>query len=190
MTGGRGPAGDTRIMDIRSDQAAGQRRVGRWMFGLMWLVVLGLLTLGFHDYLAQQRNPNKHFEQTVGADGARVVVLQRNRYGHYVASGSINGQPVEFILDTGATDVAVPEGVARRLKLQRGAPARYETANGTAMGYTTRLSVVRLGTIELRNVRASINPGMADGQVLLGMSFLRNLDFSQSGDRLTLIQRP
>ena len=177
-------------MDIQTDQAAGQRRVGRWMFGLMWLVVLGLLTLGFHYYLARQRNPNEHFEQTVTTDGARVVVLQRNRYGHYVASGSINGQPVEFILDTGATDVAVPEDVARQLGLRRGASARYETANGAAMGYTTRLNVVRLGSIQLRDVRASINPGMADGQVLLGMSFLRHLDFSQTGDRLTITQRP
>ena len=156
----------------------------------MWLVVLGLVTLEFHDYLTQQRNPNEQFEQTVRADGARVVVLQRNRYGHYVASGSINGQPVEFFLDTGATDVAVPEGVARRLQLRSGAPARYETANGAAVGYATRLGVVRLGAIELRDVRASIHPGMADDQVLLGMSFLRNLDFSQTGDRLTLTQRP
>ncbi len=177
-------------MNIQTDSAAGQRRIGRWMFGLMWLVVLGLLTLGFNAYLAHQRNPNDHLEKTVAADGARVVVLQRNRYGHYVASGSINGQPVEFILDTGATDVAIPEGVARRLGLQRGAPGRYETANGTAIGYATKLDEVRLGAIRLRGVRASINPGMADDQVLLGMSFLRNLDFSQSGDRLTLTQQP
>ena len=93
---------------------------------------------------------------------------------------------VEFFLDTGASDVAIPEKLADRLGLERGVPRKYRTANGLVTAYHTRLDSVRIGPLEVRNVTASINPGLQGSQVLLGMSVLRQFDFSQLGDRLIL----
>lgn len=154
----------------------------------MWILVLALLTLLFGNWETAQQNPNRSVETQTRADGTREVVLQRNRFHHYVATGEIDGEPVEFMLDTGASDISVPESVARRIGLERGAPVRYQTANGVITGYSTVLDRVTLGDIVLRDVRASINPHMDGNNVLLGMSFLRHLEFTQRGDTLTLRQ--
>ncbi len=163
--------------------------LGRWMTYAGWALALGVVALVFDGVLERQYNPNQDLT-AVSRDGAAPeVVLQRNRYGHYVASGRINGRPVTFLLDTGATDVSVPAGLAAQLGLERGAPARYRTANGSITTYRTQLERVELGAIALESVRAHINPGMAGEDVLLGMSFLKHLDLEQRGDSLTLRQR-
>lgn len=164
-----------------------QRKLGRNMFWLMWIVLLGLLTLYFNNVLDKQYNPNQNLvQQQAGA--TREVVLVRNKYGHYVATGRINHKPVVFILDTGASDVSIPQATAKRLGLKRGQPMAYQTANGQVINYATRLDSVSLGDLVLQNVPASINPGMHDDEVLLGMSFLKRVEFSQKGNTLTLRQ--
>jgi len=72
--------------------------------------------------------------------------------------------------------------------LKRGAPLRARTAHGTITTYATRLDEVQLGNITLENIRADINPRMHGREVLLGMSFLRRLEFTQSGRELTIRQ--
>lgn len=170
-----------------TDPAEQQRRWGKIMVGAMWLVLLGLLTVFFSDVLDKQHNPNQQIA-SVQRSGQQAIILQRNKYGHYVASGMINGQPVVFMLDTGATDISVPEKVARRLGLERGRAVTYQTANGPAINYATQLDAVSLGTITLYNLPASINPNVDHDDVLLGMSFLKHLEFSQKGNTLTLRQ--
>ena len=91
-------------------------------------------------------------------------------------------------MDTGATSVSVPASVARPIGLKRGAPQRANTANGQITTYATRLDEVRLGDIRLDNVRADINPHMQGDEVLLGMSFLRKLEFTQRDRELTIRQ--
>lgn len=152
-----------------------------------WLIALGLLTWFFSGALEEQRNPNQQVTTMARVDGGEVVLL-RNRFGHYVATGRINGHPVELMLDTGASDVSVPAGLAAALGLERGARALYRTANGTITAYRTVLDRVELGGIVLENVRASINPAMPGDQVLLGMSFLKQLELTQRGNTLTLRQ--
>ena len=164
------------------------KRLGRGMIYLMWALVIGMLTLFFNTVLERQHNPNRTAVTQMRADGAREVLLQRNRYGHYVASGLINGEQVVFMLDTGASDIAVPERVAQRLQLKRGPGVIYRTANGRATGYATVLKSVSLGDIVLNDVRASINPNMEGDDVLLGMTFLKYLEFTQRGDMLTIRQ--
>lgn len=155
-----------------------------------WLVGLVLLSLLFSGVLEQQHNPNRNITMNIGADGVREVVLQRNHGGHYVASGRINGQPAEFMLDTGASDVSIPGTIADNLGLQRGQPATYSTANGYITSYLTRISSLNLGGIELHDIRASINPHMDGDTILLGMSFLKHLEFTQRGDTLIIRQYP
>jgi aspartyl protease family protein len=161
--------------------------MGKGMWALMWILVLAMLTMVFNNLLDDQRNPNTD-PQTSENGSTAEVVLKRNRYGHYVATGAINNQPVEFLLDTGASDVSVPLDLARRLGLKKGPEVRFETANGSVDGYMTKLDQVQLGDIKLHQVRASINPGMSGDSVLLGMSFLRHLEFTQRGDSMTLRQ--
>ncbi len=164
-----------------------QKRIGKGMIILCWILLLGLLTIYFARYLEQQNNPNQDLPVTQNGQPNQVQ-LQRNRYGHYVASGKINQQSVVFILDTGATDISIPEKVAQQLRLKAGIKTPVNTANGQINVYTTTLDSVSLGSIELNDIRANINPYMQGEEILLGMSFLKYLHFSQQGDQLLIRQ--
>jgi aspartyl protease family protein len=165
------------------------QRLGKWMITAAWLLLLVLLTWFFNHQLDRQRNPNRQVLTATSAEGLPEVKLKRNRFGHYVASGWINGQPVEFMLDTGASDVSIPLPVAERLGLEKGPPVFYQTANGTIRAWQTTLDEIRLGDLRVGPVRASINPKFTGEGILLGMSFLKELDFSQQGNTLTLKYR-
>lgn len=163
-------------------------RIGKGMTIAAWVILLVLLTLFFSHQLDQQRNPNQAVFIRLNEAGVQEVVLKRNRYGHYVSNGEVNGQVVEFMLDTGASDVAIPAKLADSLGLKRGQPVQYQTANGIVTAYRTTLDSVSIGPMVARNVPASINPGMQDMEILLGMSVLKHVEFTQRGD--TLILRP
>lgn len=170
------------------DSANPHRRLGMKMTIAMWLVIIGLFAMFFQSWQEKQHNPNQNLSLNQGVDGTRQLTLQQNRAGHYVANGKINNIPVVFLLDTGASDVSVPENLAQKMGLERGRPMRYQTANGTITVYATRLNTVNLGGIVLRQVRASINPNMQGNEVLLGMSFLKYLEFTQRDNTLILKQ--
>jgi aspartyl protease family protein len=136
-------------------------------------------------WLARENNPNpNHLLQQQGQAGP--VVLKRNRAGHYVADGEINGERVVFLLDTGATQVALSKPLAQRLGLKLGPEVTVQTAAGPAPGYQTRLDSVRLASIEMRNVTALVSDGLSPDMVLLGMNFLKRLEMIQRGDELIL----
>jgi aspartyl protease family protein len=175
-------------MDEHQTETDFSRRIGKRFVLLAWLAGLGLLVWLFAGIEQSERNPNTAPATSRDQNGQARVVLQRNRYGHYVASGQINGSETTFLLDTGASDVSIPASLADRLGLQRGPEQLYSTANGLITGYLTRLDSVRIANIELRDVRASINPNDSGDEILLGMSFLRRLDFTQRGDQLILSQ--
>ncbi len=164
-----------------------RRRIGLTMQALAWFSFILLGVFFFSDLLERQYNPNRNVETRAAADLVEVR-LQRNRYGHYVTAGEINGRPVTFLLDTGATGVAVPVAQAQRQQLQRGRPLVTRTANGTVTAYATVLDSVSVGGIELGGVGATIAPGLGGEEVLLGMSFLKHIEFTQRGDTLILRQ--
>ena len=151
------------------------------------LGILAALTFGFDVLIDQRANPNRNPVSRTTVD-AKEVVLQSNRQAHYVVTGEINGREVEFLVDTGATAVAIPGDVAQRLGLRRGQPIPTMTANGRITTYLTRLDSVSIGDIELRDVEATIAPQMRGVEVLLGMSFLGRLDLIQSQGQLILRQ--
>jgi aspartyl protease family protein len=94
---------------------------------------------------------------------------------------------VTLLLDTGATYVSVPENLADRLGLRKMARGQASTANSIVDTYLTRIERLSIGGIEVYDVAASINPGMNhDASILLGMSVLKNIEFTQRGDQLTL----
>jgi len=75
------------------------------------------------------------------------VTLQRSRQGHYIANGQINGEKVVFLLDTGATGVAVPEHLVEKLNLERVSSIELRTANGRTAGYMTNIEFISVGDI-------------------------------------------
>ncbi|MDH3872110.1 MAG: retroviral-like aspartic protease family protein, partial [Gammaproteobacteria bacterium] len=79
-----------------------------------------------------------------------------------------------------------PLPVAERLGLKKGRSVVYQTANGAITAWQTTVDEIRLGELRVGPVRASINPHMDGDGILLGMSFLKQLDFSQQGNTLTL----
>ncbi|WP_177412384.1 retropepsin-like aspartic protease family protein [Pseudomonas cavernicola] len=169
-----------------STQTVGQR-AGRVMLVLAWGAGLLLATHFFGQWENEQRNPNQSPTSSRG-DGYIEVRLASNGQGHFVSSGQINGETVLFLLDTGATDVAIPAGLAKSLGLKRGAPVTLSTANGLSNGYRTHLERLQLGDIVLHDVRALVAPGMDGDEVLLGMSALKQLEFTQRDGTLVLRQ--
>jgi len=160
-------------------------RSGKFMLTTAWVLIMLGLYWFFNGWEEKQANPNT---ARVLSQQRGELTLVRNRAGHYVAEGEINGRRVTFLLDTGATWVALPTALARELGLKRGAAVTLQTANGTAVGYQTRLDSVRLGPIEMRDVGALVADGMDADTVLLGMNFLKRLEFTQRGEQLILKQ--
>ena len=170
-----------------SSESNEHKRLGHKFIIAMWIAVMILLFFLFNDVLEKDYNPNQQVSTAINGQ-QREVILKRNRYGHYVTRGQINNQPVTFLLDTGASDISIPEKIAKKLKLKYGQERRYQTANGIIIGYLTQLDQVSIGNIKLQNIRASINPRMNNDEILLGMTFLKNIEFTQRGDTLILRQ--
>ena len=164
------------------------QKIGKVMIYAAWLLVLGLLTISFGVWEKNQHNPNSDPASFRTADNIIEVQLDSNRYNHYVVDGTINGHRVTFLLDTGATHVAIPAHLAEKLNLQKGYRHQVMTANGIAEAFGTKINTLTIGDILLRDIRASINPSMATDEILLGMSALKQIEFTQRGDQLTLRQ--
>ncbi|MEP1740971.1 MAG: TIGR02281 family clan AA aspartic protease [Kangiellaceae bacterium] len=167
-----------------SDELTG---MGRNMTIIASIIGLALATWIFSGVEERHENPN-HSPDSYSANNQTVVTLERNRFGHYVTSGYLNDEPVVYMLDTGATVVAIPGSLENRLNLRRGRRIQTQTANGTGTAYVTEIDYIQIGDIRLNNVRASILPGMEGEQILLGMDALKQLEFRQKGRELTLIQ--
>ncbi|MBA2780939.1 retropepsin-like aspartic protease family protein [Billgrantia kenyensis] len=166
-------------------QSGSIRRAGMGMMLLFWVSFIGMGSWWLHGFLEAQRNPNAHLVNAVtGSD--EPIVLERNRSGHFVATGRINGEPIEFLLDTGATYVAVPADFAARLGLESAGSAWFNTANGRVRGDLTNLDEVSLGGFTASQVRGSISPGLEGDIALLGMSFLNRFDIEIRDARMIL----
>ena len=152
---------------------------------MLWVAALGLLGGLYLLFSMLDQGPGGSTVSSYDANGGAMVVLEQDRSGHYQADGQINGQPVVFLVDTGATDVAMPESVARALGLEFGPRVRVMTAAGPANAWMTRLDEVVVGNISRANVRASITSGEFNG-ILLGMSFLKHYDLQQSDGKLVI----
>lgn len=103
---------------------------GRYMYFVMWILLLVLLSAYFYHWDQSTSNPNQSPQaRLVGADRYEIV-LQRNRHGHYVVNGEINGVNVIFFIDTGASDISIPGHIADKIGLKPGYKRTYQTANG------------------------------------------------------------
>ncbi len=117
------------------------------------------------------------------------VKVSVDAYGGFRTPGSINGHLVSFLIDTGASSVAMNETVARKLGIDfrySGTPSTVTTASGVVSAYSIKLASVKVGEIELRNIRATVLEGGYPVEVLLGMSFLSRLELERKGNLITL----
>jgi aspartyl protease family protein len=123
--------------------------------------------------------------------GRQSVTLSADPQGHFISTGSINGGSVRFLVDTGATVVALPAAEARRLGINylRGQRAQVQTANGPAIAYRVKLDTVRIGDVEVNNVDAAVSEADGMGVILLGMSFLNRMEMKRDGQSMTLTRR-
>jgi aspartyl protease family protein len=121
---------------------------------------------------------------------AQSVTLAAGAGGHFIAEGHINGGPIRFLVDTGATAIAIPAGDADRLRIdyRQGRLGTTQTAGGPTTAYGVTLATVRVGAIELQNVEAIvIEHGLP--VALLGNSFLSRVNMRREGEAMTLTRR-
>ena len=154
---------------------------GRTMLWLAAIGVLAGLTFMFQGVVGQRGG----IVRSNNDSDYSMVVLKQDRSGHYLAEGEINGRAVTFLVDTGATDVALSERLAKAMGIEFGPQLTVMTAAGPIRAWRTRLDSVNVGGVILNNVRATITHSPME-EVLLGMSFLKHFTIRQQGDELII----
>jgi len=144
----------------------------------VWLLVATGVFLGVQWMLHQRERPNIEI-------GNGTVVLQRGYDGHYHWPGTVNGTPVDFLVDTGATGTALPGSLARDLSLERGRTVQTRTAAGIAEGAIARVDISLDGGPTVTGMPVVVIDAM-DGPPLLGMDVLGRLHIEQRNGQLTL----
>ncbi len=167
-----------------SEQPPDTSGLGKVMVICAWILAVLLMTLFFSHWNKENQMNTK--ARMVTVNGSPEVFIKRNAHNQYMVDGLINGTPVVFLLDTGATSVVIPENIAKKLNLVHGAEGTASTAGGNIKVYLTRVDEIVIGNITLHHVAASVNPSTEDDEVLLGMSALRKLTIYQQGDNLVL----
>jgi len=119
------------------------------------------------------------------------VTVPADGLGRFVADGQVNGAPVRFAVDTGATFITLSAPEANRLGIdyRGGRKVFMETANGDVLAYRVMLDTVRVGDVSAHNVDAVITEGNKLPVALLGMSFLSRMDIRHEGAIMTLTKR-
>lgn len=148
------------------------------MMAAFWMTVLAVMYLAM-DHWIQPR------AASVSAEGR--LLLPRQRDGHFYADGTINGQSVRFLVDTGASAIAVTDGLAQRAGLHGGEVTQFRTANGTRTGRLVRANHVTLGPLTVRNITVGTGyTGIQEDSALLGQNFLRHFDVTIRDDVMEL----
>jgi aspartyl protease family protein len=179
------------VMQYKDNRRDFISRAGTAMTAIAWVLFLFILFGGFDYLFSKRNNPNQNIvtnEYYLANGLQKEIMLQRNAYGHYVTSGTINDYEVVFLLDTGASEIAVPESLANDIGLIKNQRIVVKTANGNARAYRTRIASVGIGDIKLYDLNATILTNMPGKEILLGMNFLKHFEITQKGKTLTIKQ--
>ena len=159
-------------------------KIGNWMFiALFWLGVLSVA--GWFGWQSEQKRLATRIPEALAGNKIGVSI-QASRFNHFVVEGLVNGYPVTFLVDTGATDVSIPQSIADSAGRKGGRWTQVTTANGTIRVQNTRIDELKIGPLVLNSVNASINPRDSDEIALLGMSFLSYFELIQRGGTLEI----
>jgi aspartyl protease family protein len=159
-------------------------RLGTLALLAFWLVVAAALYAGFSWWESRQRAALQPYAEAGGQ-----LVIPRQRDGHFYVDGEVNHQPVRFLVDTGASAVAVTEAVARAAGLPEGHRITVQTANGAREGRKVHGVPVQAGPLARNDVTVTIGLRTNDGGALLGQSFLRHFDVEIGADQMRLRPR-
>ena len=119
-----------------------------------------------------------------------VLEIPRDRDGHFRVGGAVNGVPVQFMVDTGASIISITDKVAERAQLPEGVPMQFQTANGVREGTMRRAERIEVGPFAVNNLRVGTGyTGESDKDALLGQNFLRYFDVSMAGHTMVLRAR-
>jgi aspartyl protease family protein len=162
------------------DRAHSQTRSKIVGYLVIWLSLGVLVYLGFIAVVS----PN--VARPIVTDGSGVVTIERSRDQHFYVEGAINGHPVTFLVDTGASLVSVSNEFARTIGLAPGAPATFGTAAGPIAGRIVPEANVRVGGIRMDGIRVGVGTGE---QALLGQNFLNRVELTQGKTRMVLQAR-
>ncbi|WP_158290200.1 TIGR02281 family clan AA aspartic protease [Ramlibacter sp. WS9] len=153
-------------------------RIGHIYVLLFWAVVMGVVWFAMERVMAPKR-------AVVTAQGE--LVIPRHRDGHFYVDGTINGKPLRFMVDTGASGVVVSEAFAKDAGLPRGEPTTFQTANGTLAGRTVRGIAVTAGPLSVSSTSVGVGlVGGKQGVGLLGQSFLSKFNMSMTREEMVL----
>ena len=127
---------------------------------------------------------------SVGERGGKKIMLTADSQGHFIGAGKINGQAMQYLVDTGATVVSLSVAEAERLGVnyKNGQQVRMSTANGQTPGWAIRLASVRVGDVELTEVEAVVTSASMP-YILLGNSFLTRFQMTRTNDQMVLERR-
>jgi aspartyl protease family protein len=133
----------------------------------------------------------QHFETANMTGSRQAVTLAPDSRGHFVTDGQVNGAHMRFLVDTGATLVAIPASDAARLGIdyRRGRRGISQTANGAVAFWRVTLDSVSVGGVTLTNVEGAVHDSGGLDVALLGMSFLGRTEMKREGPNLTLVKR-
>lgn len=150
-----------------------------------WLLALAALYAGFSWWQARQRSALRPYAQSGGE-----LVIPRQKDGHFYVDGEVNRQPVHFLVDTGASAVAVTEPLARAAGLPQGKRIAVSTAGGMRQARVVYDVPVKAGPLALNDVTVTVGLDMdGENDALLGQSFLRHFDVEIGSDRMLLRPR-
>lgn len=119
-----------------------------------------------------------------GSASGAPLVMSLGQNGHYYVDGSVNEHKLSFVIDTGATMVTLPQGLANAAGLSCQRQIMSQTANGLSRSCTTTIQTLKFGTFTLKNVEAIIAPNLS--QPLLGMNVLKQFRVEQDSGEMRL----
>ncbi len=147
---------------------------------VFWLAIMGALYLGFKQY----EKP----KTVISANGD--LVIKRAPDGHFYVAGQVNGKPVKFLVDTGASLVGVSDKFAQKAGLTGGEPTVFRTANGELAGRIIANVPISVGPIAVSGIRVGIGlEGHEVSDALLGQNFLSKFDVLLRQDQMILRKR-